>query len=737
MISTNYKDTHQKVASMIERRKFHDAIRILRNASDTFSSYHVKERLHKIEQTYQYMIHYLVEGYPDLSRENLLSDIAEDLWFVNDLILRNAEAPASDHAYYSTKRLEDVRKTDIRSLLNVAVKASGKAQLAMATTKATDFRQAYDEALSEVFSFIWTMFGAGKNDYSLLVEAVLDADTPFDMKAQIISALLLSNLAFYDRNAFASLLDIYDADVSQKISARALVAIMFVMRAHHERVEKDIHLKNRFELWKDSIISYRRLREVLMNIIRTRDTERISSKMQNEVLPELMKLRPEIIDRLKNFSRDADMEMLEVNPEWEEILHKNGLGDKLKELTEMQLEGGDVMMVAFSNLKSFPFFNNISNWFLPFSPNHSVVSGNFEEGKAFSDLLDMEGVMCDSDKFSFALSLARMPAEQKKMMMERLDSQLAQLSEAMADQKLKSSVPEFDTEAKRYVRDIYRFFKLFRKKEEFKDPFLQPFDFLRLPFLSDILSDQEIVRLVGEFYFKRGYYSEALPLLMIIDKTEGDKKLLWEKIGYCHNALNNLEEAVVWYKKAELLNPDSLWLIKKLAVCYRLMNRFDDAAEYYAKALGADPDNYSLLMSSGNCLLELGDTRQAIAAFYHADYVKPERPASWRALAWANLLEKDYEKSLSYYDKLIRIEKPSANDLLNAGHAYFLRGDLKKAADCYRKTIFAGGFDINKLEESIAQDLPVIVKAGGSAQDLNLLIDRVKYMIDDSTESSL
>lgn len=202
------------------------------------------------------------------------------------------------------------------------------------------------------------MFGEKHLDYNLLSDEVINSDLPFSYKAQIISALMLGNLSFYDRNALTALIDIYEADINQKISARALVAILIVVAANPERVKTDAKIRTRLSLWQDSIITYQRLREVIMNIIRTRDTERISAKMQNEVLPELMKLRPEILHKLKDISEESDMEMLDVNPEWEELLNKNGIGDKLKELTEMQLEGGDVMMVAFSNLKKFSLFQH-------------------------------------------------------------------------------------------------------------------------------------------------------------------------------------------------------------------------------------------------------------------------------------------------------------------------------------------------------------------------------------------
>ena len=148
------------------------------------------------------------------------------------------------------------------------------------------------EALSSLFSFIWTMFGSPQSDYESLSNAVINEDLPFQFKSQVISALMLGCLCYFDKNALNALLDIYEADINEKISARALVAIFFVIASNSQRVSGDPKIKSRISLWQDSIVTYRRLREVLMNIIKSQDTQRISSKMQNEVLPELMKLRP-------------------------------------------------------------------------------------------------------------------------------------------------------------------------------------------------------------------------------------------------------------------------------------------------------------------------------------------------------------------------------------------------------------------------------------------------------------
>ena len=729
----NTKDTsdHDKVAELLARRHLHEAFRVLATAVRKKSGPSLSDFLSKQEETYKYLLHYLVEGYADASRSEMLDEIIAALHFVNDSILRDCVIVDSPDLYSSTLRFERIRKATLRSRLDEYRQAQAMTALAEEAGGDPEIRKKRDDALTSLFSFVWTMFGASSDSYRMLSDACAEKDIPFEFKAQVISALFLGNLSYFDSKGLSCLLDIYDKSDNPRIAARALTSIVLIIAAYPDRVRSHPDLMRRLSLWQDSIIIYRQLREVVMSIIRAHDTQRISSKMQNEVLPELMKLQPEILKRLGKMSEGADLETLEENPEWEEIVSKNGLGDKLKELTDMQMDGGDVMMPAFSNLKGFPFFNSVANWFIPFYPTHHEVA-KIAEGSlgVFNEILDSEGVMCDSDKYSFMFSLSQLPEAQRKMMTSQMESQLSQLKEVMAERKLKSSLPEFDQETTRYVRDIYRFFKLFRKKDEFRDPFNHPLDFISLPVIGDILSDPEILNLVGEFYFQRGYYTEALPLLLRLEGDSPDAGLFWEKIGYCYNALGRLEKAVEWYRKAELIHPDSKWLMKKLALCYRLLKKYRDAAEYYAKALESDPDNYQLLLNAGNSLLNAGDVAAALSHYYHADYVKPNSLSVWRAIAWGELLRKDYKKSLEFYTRILNSGEAAPSDYLNAGHAYFLLGEFRKASRSYADALGKDPeYDIVRLEEAMLEDINIIEQCGGKGSDLLLILENVKYSL--------
>lgn len=175
------------------------------------------------------------------------------------------------------------------------------------------------------------------------------------------------------------------------------------------------------------------------------------------------------------------------------------------------------------------------------------------------------------------------------------------------------------------------------------------------------------------------------------------------------------------------MHPDSKWLMKKLAISCRLLNQFEEASEYYARSLEFDPDNYQLLMNYGHCLVESDDIENALANYYHADYVRPDHVSSWRAIAWAEMLNHNFEKSEAFYRKILSSNECNATDYLNSGHIHFLNGNLKEALECYKKSARHSGFSIEKLEKALWEDQKVIEKLGGNATDLSLLIDKVKY----------
>ena len=108
-------------------------------------------------------------------------------------------------------------------------------------------------------------------------------------------------------------------------------------------------LKPRIEALRDTTVWTSDVQKVFMQFIRSRDTDRVSHTINDDLIPRLKKLRPDMLKLDMDASSIDDLqELLSDNPEWNDMLRDSGVADKLKELMKMQEEGADVMMPTFA-----------------------------------------------------------------------------------------------------------------------------------------------------------------------------------------------------------------------------------------------------------------------------------------------------------------------------------------------------------------------------------------------------
>lgn len=717
------KSVVDKIKNSVDESRYADAFALL---SETLSKKNLpglRRELNSLKETYSYMIEYLMKGYEDNTRDKIYAGIGESLCRLADKIDREEKSVDSPDSYSSALRMTRLRDKSWDELVGryneIVLNISDSSE---AGAVDLELEKECSALLIEIFNYIWTSF----DDSSLYRRLPFLVLSPLDgslLPEVVVSALSFSILSYYDEKKLEALAEIYENTESEALAARSLVGIVFALDIHRDRIRENSSLRTRLSLWQDSIITYRRLREVVKTIIRTRDTDRVSAKMRDEVIPEIMKLRPDILKNMPGNAEDMLVSDIENNPEWEEILEKSGLAKKMQELSEMQSEGADLMMVAFANLKQFPFFNTVANWFIPFYVSNPALTLTDNEKKLL-ELFDSSRNVCDSDKYSLALAFARMPENQKQMMMTQLDAQMSQLSEDMKSMMAKSSTPEFDMETTGVVRDLYRFFKLYRNRNDFKDPFSAPLRFLSVPVVGDMMADREIIRVIGEFYFKRGYYAEALDMFLALEDGEDSaEQSYWEKIGFCYENLKFYDRALESYTKAELLKKPSLWLLKKLALLNNLTGHYSAATEYYEKVLEKDPENIKILLSSAYCCLNSSNLQAALQNYYHVLYLRPEDKASLRAAAWVELKNGNIDKSSAMYDRLLA-DEPEYIDFLHAGHSKLA---LKKYEEAVALYIKASRLNPEDFEKDFVYEPTDWEKIGLSANIFNIILDEVKF----------
>ena len=133
-------------------------------------------------------------------------------------------------------------------------------------------------------------------------------------------------------------------------------------------------------------------KEIKDRIKSVRDTQKITKKIREEILPEMVRNMQQLNHGL-DVSEENDM-----NPDWGSLSPE--FDEKIKQMNEMITEGSDVYMSTFSLMKQYPFFNVTAHWFLPYYRQHSLVasaSNGEPQTEEFIDLILRSSGICDND----------------------------------------------------------------------------------------------------------------------------------------------------------------------------------------------------------------------------------------------------------------------------------------------------------------------------------------------------
>lgn len=699
-------DISKDIERLIAQRRVNDALDLIDNASATLGAVpELRSATSRLRESYELMTHYALRGMPDPARPELYAGILADIRALADELHRRSRLDDAPTLYFNTLRYQNMRPDiNIATLLGEYRRVNQRLQMAMLTEDVEkagrDFTLRAEDLEKRIFNLIWTTYPLSVDDAAAIGNLLTDISLPGYFKQQCVASLMLGQLEYPDEKRMRLLMDAYLSDDAE-ISVRALCSILIVMSVQRDRPFSPA-LTRRFDSLREESRWASDVKMALLQFIRARDTERIGRKLTDEVIPEMMKLRPELEKLGRN--KPIDPESMEENPEWAELLDKSGIADKLKELQEIQEDGGDVMMVTFSKLKTFPFFNDISNWFLPFHTSHSLISGSNDASvRMLADIMESAPMFCNSDKYSIILSLSQVPEAQKQMMSSQLKAHSAQMA-AMSFGDMDSSQKGRERLAGKYVQDIYRFFRLFRRKGEFNDPFATTLNLVTIPLLADIFDDADTLMLVGEFYFKHKHFADAFDVFERLSGKIPPSAQLYQKMGYCMQMLGAADAAVKYYEQSELLNSESLWTIKRLAICHRNSRNWAKAAEYYSRLASANPDDAGVALNLALCLLEDGRPADAMKLLYKVEFLQGESDRSSRPLVRCALLEGDIDKARKYSTSILS-RTPSATDYIQAGHIETISGHLDDGVRFYAEAIAADNFDTAGFVRTFKSDM--------------------------------
>ncbi len=723
-----------KISSLLNSGKGADAFAELRTFASFTSQTSRLPEIASLEQRYFFMLRFMAQGHADPGMDAESRDILFRGRMLADMIYRDAVADDNSGLYYSVLRFRRLRPDETLASLAVDY-LTELSSLGLDSGALLDSgrREGIERLSRDIFNAVWTEFPLTEDDSEALENLISDPQIPLHDRENWISALWLGLLNFYDPARVELLAKAYMLP-DKRLSIAALTGLSvacfrFRKRRLDDKSEQALATLADLPGWKSDLSA------VVTELMRSLDTERITRKMKEDILPGMMRMSSQVMEKLKDVPSEspADIEALAENPEWDDIIHKDGMFDKLKEMNELQMEGADVFMSTFANMRSFRFFNDIANWFLPYTPVHSSLAALSEgEGALLCDTFAGIPFLCDSDKYAVLCAMAETPGAMRNQAMSRISSQYQAISDHIAEVSKSDNDDSRRQIANNYVKNIYRFFKLFRRKGEFFDPFAKGFSIRGIRFFDALTDDAASLEMLAEFSFKTGLYDDAAEFysaLASIGREHASVPVL-QKAGFSYEKTGDMDSAERMYRHAMDLAPDNAWTLRRLASVLRHGGRQDEAAEIYTCLVEADGENLELLYAASLTLIEAGDYAMAVSFLQRMNYLEDGSRRSLRPLAWALFLDGQYDEAAAAYAKLLA-GSPNSNDYLNNGHLMLALGRTRDAIMSY-KTSLGESPDaeaIGKFEVAMDADSKFLHDAGVKTGDVARIIDAVAYSV--------
>lgn len=666
------------------------------------ADYEMQNQLAQLRETYSAMLRFMVQGLDDPNASQIYANLVCQTYELGDRAnrmqrLRQVGTDKYVQTYASMRK--DVQPMQLLAALEAHDEALHKLKKdaeemrdSILQHERQQHQNGREELLLLLFNRVWTSDVWHKNSQEAAL-ALLGSTSIFTAdKALLVSAVTLALTEMFDERKLMFLFDAYlhnERDISQ----RAIVGIVLTLRQHSERIAVYPEVQARFSLLCDDPKFVRDSFRVMMQLQFSKLTDSVSEKMRSDIIPTILQSKKFKQTQYGIQEIDDYMTQNGENPEW----LKNSKADdraqqKIHEMAELQMEGADVYMATFSHMKNNAFFQAVAHWFYVFSSDipavDTVLSKLGDETSGIFRAMLRYAPFCNSDRFSFAFMLGMIGSQGQEMLSKNLTGNLSEeeLSEMLSTKQEKQRDADI---SRQYIFDLYRFFTLYPFHQQFYNPFdtKQPaFTPLAHPIFEPLMQHYDEVLALAEFFMRKAVYKEAVELFrkLLPEKREEDADI-WQKIGFCEQKQNHLQEAFDHYKVAFELTPNSTWTLKHLAAVAFQGEWWTEAEAYYELLLDNDPDNVRYLKRKAGCLMHQQRYDEAIPVLYKVIYLEEESVDNQNNLAWCQLLTGNIDKARDLYTHVLSQHLESASAHFNLAHTYLAAGDVQQAYPLYRQ----------------------------------------------------
>ncbi len=733
---------HGKLCKLVSEKKIKQSLDILSEMIISASSGDLRDEYENIVMTYRNMLSYTIDGINDPERNKIYLRLIQSILKLSDRVRQDILSHFSGwHTYWvkqqTEKELRLTGKTIVETVDDLMFKSELDEWLKLSNEinpdPESEISKRHKLLIKNIFNHLWLTDYYGEAELSLISIILKSGKFRWHEASLFTSAVTLSSLRTWQTEKLMYLIDIYEA-ADEQVMERSLSGLILNLHYYNGRVQLYPEIGKRIKKLSRNERFREHCRIIVLQTIRSRETEMLARKLHDEILPQVAKLKPQIEEKL-DLDNILPRDKTEgKNPDWSAMFNDSQeIFKTMEDLTKLQMEGADVYMSAFANMKHFDFFRDFQNWFVPFYPDHETVNEIYKDeilGPGTNELAEAlykTPFICNSDKYSLLLNLKYLPSSQKNMMLKVFRMELEGLQQLSDDESVLDPYRNFRINVTQYLQDIYRFFKLSPYKKEFEDIFSGRLDIYNSEFFRMTGNAEEAEAGLADYFFSKNFYDDALGLYLKQVSSKPDYAPLYEKIGYCFQENNNYRDALIYYRRAELIDRKP-WTMKKIGLCLRRLGKTEEALEYYLQAIDMDPDNIHTVLMTAHCYLDLDDYEKALKYYFRIEYTEPDNLKILRPIAYCYFALGRFDDSEKYYERL-SAGKLSAHDLINMGHLALCKGNKREAVDLYRQSIAMEDITSDQFMSNFAADRELLISLGVNQDDLPILLDYILFSI--------
>ncbi|MCH3993702.1 MAG: tetratricopeptide repeat protein [Prevotella sp.] len=694
----------------------------------------IGSRLEEIKNDYSLMLDYLHRGFHDPQQDKIYRDLLDRLFvLVQDVELHEKidHVVSYREAYHRVSRIH-FSQDSVRETLEGYVTEMAMVSLEPEETrhdKMLAIQSKHYHQMSLLFDAILVSEQWHEGDMTFYAQLILSPTIDIIDAQFLVSAIILACINIFDVRKLETLARVLKGTQDEHLRQKALVGWVFAMNGTSDLFPRQQELAD--ELTRDESLC-RELLELQEQYFYCISTDRDVQKIQDDIMPNLMKGNHFNITRFGMTETEDDPMNDVLHPEDEDKTAED-VEKGIQQISDMEKQGSDIYFGGFSQMKRFPFFYTLSNWFVPFYLGHPALESvrkKLGENK-FLQILFNSGPFCDSDKYSFALAMGSIIDKIPDSVKEMLNS-----GEAVLGPVASNIDKESTTFLRRsYLQDLYRFFRLYPYRQDFRNPF-ENFSsvsggpgffftsslFLKTPLKKYVLS-------LARFLSKQGYPQLEYRLLnAYASSSEGTTEPFVFLRGCNALHMGRYTQAHDYFSEALRMNPDDLAALKGLAKSCLMANLMDEAEKAYQRLVVAFPSKQIYQINLCIARISNGKYEEAINELYKLDLDNPGSRDIHRVLAWALLCQGKVEQADKEYRKLLEMKSPDPDDYLNAGYCKWMQLKVEDAVKLFKTFMTIADFNpsadrVMGLEKQMKEDQKFLNDHGFTDTDIKLMCD--------------